>query len=67
MFGWLRRAPSSRTEQRTRVSNALADYPPYTPPAWDDGIPASAPPIHVRPPASEKRQSWVAARDPPRT
>jgi len=35
MFGWLRRAPSPRMEQRSRVSNALADYPPYTPPAWD--------------------------------
>src|ERR1044072_3125676 len=34
MFGWLRRAPSPRMEQRSRVSNALADYPPYTPPAW---------------------------------
>jgi hypothetical protein len=36
MFGWLRRAPSPRMEQRSRVSNALADYPPYTPDAWDD-------------------------------
>jgi hypothetical protein len=34
MFGWLRRAPSPRMEQRNRVSDALAGYPPYTPPPW---------------------------------
>lgn len=34
MFGWLRRAPSRRTEQQREMANALADYPPYTPPPW---------------------------------
>lgn len=31
MFGWFRRAP---TEQQLRVTQALAGYPPYTPPEW---------------------------------
>ena len=34
MFGWLRRAPSRPTEQQREIANALADYPPYTPPPW---------------------------------
>jgi hypothetical protein len=35
MFGWLRRAPSRPTEQQRAMTSALADYPPYAPPAWD--------------------------------
>lgn len=33
MFGWLKRAPPPPTEQQRQVAQALADYPPYAPPA----------------------------------
>lgn len=35
MFGWLRRAPPPPTEQQRKVTRALADYPPYSPPEWN--------------------------------
>jgi len=36
MFGWLRRAPSRRAEQRREMATVLADYPPYAPTPCDD-------------------------------
>jgi hypothetical protein len=35
MFGWLRRAPAPPTEQQRQVWQALSEYSPYAPPAWD--------------------------------
>ena len=35
MFRWLRRGPRRRAEQKQRVLDALAGYPPYEPPEWN--------------------------------
>ncbi|MEH2560383.1 hypothetical protein [Bradyrhizobium sp. AZCC 2289] len=35
MFGWLKRAHPPTTEQQRQVAQALADYPPHAPPAWN--------------------------------
>jgi hypothetical protein len=35
MFAWLHRKPAPASEEKRRVLEALADYPPYTPPIWD--------------------------------
>lgn len=34
MFGWLRRAAPPPTEQQLAMAQALAGYPPYSPPEW---------------------------------
>jgi len=36
MFRWFRRAPAGPTEQQLHVQQALADYPPYAPPEWNE-------------------------------
>jgi hypothetical protein len=35
MFGWLHRKTPRISEYKSRVLEALADYPPYAPPIWD--------------------------------
>jgi hypothetical protein len=35
MIGWLRRLPTLDSEKQHRASDALGDYPPYSPPPWN--------------------------------
>ena len=35
MFAWLHRKPAPTSKEKPRVLDALADYPPYTPPIWN--------------------------------